>query len=109
MEGLLKISEKLDMIKSMVKEIENSKKEVENIIITESSSPQKDKIVRVFLKFLDEFQNPELEEVIKYLNEKIRDELKEICVHQWVEDDIEYNMDCEKHIIYCLKCNILKE
>jgi len=101
---LLKIQKILGLLLSMLIEIENAKSEVENDchdMRQKFDTIQFNDIIASFFKLRS--NKGDIEE----LQKKIVDELNCSCVHQFVEDDIECNME-DLHINYCILCGINK-
>ena len=50
----------------------------------------------------------EIESATQLLSE-LRRYCREQCEHEWVKDYIDINPDKSQHIIYCSKCELMKE
>lgn len=101
-EILLKIQRILSLILSLVLEIENSKADVENdchLMRQKFDTEQFENIITSF------FNLQPYKKDIDELQEKILDELGCSCFHQFVEDDIECNME-DLRVNYCILCGI---
>ena len=101
-ELLLKIQRILGLILTLLLEIENSKADVENdchLMCQKFDTERFQNIITSFFK-LQPCKND-----IDELQEKVLEELECSCVHQFVEDDIECNME-DLHVNYCILCGI---
>jgi len=103
-ELLLKIQKILDLLLSLLLEIENSKADVENdchLMHQEFDTKTFENIITCFFKLRP------CQKEIEELHEKILEELSCSCVHQFVEDDIECNIE-DLQVSYCILCGIKK-
>lgn len=101
-ELLLKIQKILDLLLSLLLEIENSKADVENdchLMHQEFDTKTFENIITCFFKL-----SPSKRE-INDLREKVVKELTSSCIHQFMEDDIECNME-DLHVSYCILCGV---
>lgn len=108
--NLLNIKKKLNLFTSLLNEVENAKAEIENDYHNETSGKRRiDDIYSSFFRICHFMTNGECSHVkhIEILHKKINDELSSYCNHQFVEDDIEHNME-DIHISYCIICEIKK-
>uniref|UniRef100_A0A6C0HRX2 Uncharacterized protein n=1 Tax=viral metagenome TaxID=1070528 RepID=A0A6C0HRX2_9ZZZZ len=104
-ELLLKIQKILDLLLSMITEFENAKADVENDCYLIRKKFDTDDFKNIIQSFFT--LQPSKKNVIE-LQEKVLCELNCSCIHQFVEDDIECNMD-DMHINYCILCGINKD
>jgi hypothetical protein len=104
---LLKMQKKVELFSCFLSEYENAKKDVDNDChsLRNKFSPRCEEIVRGFFNLFEVMNK----RAVKELSEKIRAELLMTCKHQFIEDDIECNIDCEMHIKYCIICGNEKE
>ena len=101
-ELLLKIQKILNLLSSLLLEIENSKSDVENdchLIRQEFDTKSFENIIICFFKL-----QPYKKDVDE-LQKKVLAELTNSCIHQFMEDDIECNME-DLHVNYCIICGI---
>ena len=105
-EILVKINEKMDLISSLLKEIENGRAEIKNMVQPPEFSPYKEECLQLYFDLTSFLLIPDNIERQKFLKDKIDIELRQQCHHQWIEDDIEYGLEMNKHVVYCIKCNI---
>jgi len=113
-EFLLKTQKKLDLFVSLLKEVENAKADIDNdyhsLPLSVRNSYTFQRIPSDFsrlchsLLYKDDYSNFKQ---IEFLRKKINDDLMERCNHQFVEDDIECNME-NTPISYCILCEIKK-
>lgn len=113
-EFLVKIQKKLDLIESLLKEVENTKADINNEFHSLPSSvrsvfsfqPIVARFFQIchFILYKDDYS--QIKE-IELLRKKITERLTTTCNHQFVEDDIECNME-DLHISYCIICEIKK-
>jgi len=112
MNVLLKIQKKLDIFVSLLQEVENAKAEIENDYHEEALRNKSrifDDIYSSFFRLCYFMTNSDCSHLkqIGFLRNKIVHELSTRCNHQFVEDDIECNME-NIHISYCIICEIKK-
>ena len=113
-EFLVKTQKKLELFSSLLNEVENAKAEIDNDYHELPFSvrngylfePLAAGFYRVChsLLYIDEYSNIKQ---IEHLRKKINTELTRCCNHQFVEDDIECNME-DTRISYCIICEIKK-
>ena len=106
-ELLLKMQKKLELMSCFLSELENAASEIDN----DYHFARIDKNDTTFQNIVTEFfhiKDKICEKKIHYIKEKITSELSKCCNHQFVEDDIEYNIDREMHITYCIICGVDK-
>jgi len=101
---LLKIQKKVELFSCFLNELENAKEDVDNDCRIKLDTKNFENIVCDFFKLFKEIDR----EALNDLSEKIKNELLLTCKHQFIEDDIEYNIDCEMHICYCIICGVEK-
>lgn len=113
-EFLVKTQKKLELFLCLLKEVENAKAEIDNDYHELPSSVRNGYLFQPLvagffwvchsLLYKDEYPNIQQ---IENLRKKINDELTKSCNHQFVEDDIECNME-DRRISYCIICEIKK-
>ena len=86
---LVKINEKMDLISSLLKEIENGRAEIKNMVQPPEFSPYKEECLQLYFDLTSFLLIPDNIERQKFLKDKIDIELRQQCHHQWIEDDIE--------------------
>jgi len=99
---LLKIQRTLGLLLSLLLEIENSKADIENdcyLIHQKFDTEEFKNIITSFFKLRPSKRG------INELREKVVEELTSSCIHQFMEDDIECNME-DLHVSYCILCGI---
>ena len=103
---LLKIQKKIDLFSCFLSELENAKDDIDNDChsIRKLDTENFENIVGDFFKLFKNMNKDALEE----LSEKIKVELEATCKHQFIEDDIECNIDREMRITYCIVCGVEK-
>ena len=101
-ELLLKIQRILELLLSLVSEIENAKEDVQNDCYLMHEEFDTERFKNIITSF---FKMKPSRNVIEDLQEKVLEELTCSCVHKFVEDDIECNME-DLHINYCILCGI---
>jgi len=103
-ELLLKIQRILELLSSLLLEIDNSKADVQNdcyLMNEKFDTPTFENIISCFFKL-----KPCKKGIVE-LQEKIAKELACSCAHQFAEDDIECNME-DLRVNYCILCGIEK-
>jgi hypothetical protein len=113
-EFLVKTQKKLDLFVSLLREVENAKTEIDNdyhelpsSIRTEFSfQPMVAGFFQLCHSLLYKNDYPNIKQ-IEHLRKKITSGLSTRCNHQFVEDDIECNME-DRRISYCIICEIKK-
>jgi hypothetical protein len=112
-EFLVKTQKKLDLFVSLLKEVENAKADIDNDYHLLPSSVRStfsfQPIVASFFQICHFILHGEYYHIkaIELLRKKITDRLSTVCNHQFIEDDIECNME-NVHISYCVLCEIKK-
>jgi len=113
-EFLLKTQKKLNLFMSLLKEVENAKIDIDNDYHLLPSSIRNGYLfqpiisqffqISHFILYKDDFSRIR---DIELLRNKITERLSVTCNHQFVEDDIECNME-NVHISYCIICELKK-
>ena len=113
-EFLVKTQKKLDLLLCLLREVENAKADIDNEYHLLPSSVRStfsfQPIVAMFFQichFMTHRDDYSHIKEIEFLRKKITDRLSTTCNHQFVEDDIECNME-DVHISYCVICEIKK-
>lgn len=101
-ELLLKIQKILELLSSLLLEIENSKADVQNDCYLMHQKFDTVNFENIIVRF---FKMKPCKKEIEELKEKVSEELTCSCVHQFIEDDIECNME-DLHINYCILCGV---
>jgi hypothetical protein len=113
-EFLLKTQKKLDLFVSLLTEVENAKADIDNdyhslplsLRNSYTFQPISAGFFQLCHSLLYKDNYPNLRQ-IEILRKKINDDLTKRCKHQFVEDDIECNME-NTPISYCILCEIKK-
>jgi hypothetical protein len=101
---LLKIQKILGLLSSLLLEIENSKADVQNdcyLMHQKFDTVNFENIIACF------FRLKPCRKEVEHLQEKVINELTCSCIHQFVEDDIECNME-DLRVDYCILCGVEK-
>jgi hypothetical protein len=101
-ELLLKIQKILDLLLSLLLEIENSKADIQNDCYLMQQNFDTEEFENIIIQF---FKLRPCRKDIDELRKSLVQELTSSCVHQFMEDDIECNIE-ELQISYCILCGI---
>ena len=100
---LINMRKKLDVFSCLLNEMENAEAEIGNTYDQRIKSDIDD----FYSSFFELCRTEKYKMKIDFLHKKIMDELSVRCKHQFVEDDIECNME-DMHISYCIICELKK-
>ena len=69
----------------------------------------RDKIYSTLLTISDELSLEELTQFLSNYKNIVEDKINNICVHEWIYDDIDIGPESSQHICYCKLCEITKK
>jgi hypothetical protein len=67
----------------------------------------------LFVEYFDMYRNNDMYKKVinnfETLKAEITNNIKNICEHEWIEDDIDISPDRSQRICYCVKCEATKK
>lgn len=69
----------------------------------------KDHLYANLLTIFDELSLEELTELLTHYKNVVENKLNNICVHEWIYDDIDIGPETSQRICYCKLCEISKK
>jgi hypothetical protein len=88
--------------------IDNIKRDVTNLD-NNYFEEDRDKIYSTLLTIFDELSLEELTQFLSNYKNIVEDKINNICVHEWIYDDIDIGPESSQRICYCKLCEITKK
>jgi hypothetical protein len=88
-----------------VKDIKNSVNKIDNNYFIEDPN----KVYPELLNIFDDTSMNELTHVLVSYKNKIDNNLKYVCDHEWIVDDVDIGPEMSQRITYCSLCEISKK
>lgn len=88
--------------------ISNIKRDVNNLD-NNYFEEDNDKLYATLMTIFDELSLEELMQMLSTYKNIVEDKLNNICIHEWVYDDIDIGPEKSQRICYCKLCEISKK